>query len=185
MNEAASTGAARPWFVQSAGKVWGPYPQARFEAFVAEGRVAADTPVAEDPGGPFLPAARQARLYGLFRGPGGPSAAPAAPEPAEPAQGPTLAPSRPLLVWAQLRAQSPERFEAMLGAHGPLVRVAEALWLVRARVGAAGLRNALTRRIAPNEVLMVIEAPLDHAHWFNLDGEIDRALRRLWSAPEG
>lgn len=177
------------WFVQSAGKVWGPYPQARLEAFVAEGRVAAETPVARTPGGPFEPARWQARLQTLF--------APAAKDPprrapAQPAdhvaasQAAAATAARPLLVWAALKSHETDGFEALLGAHGPVVRIAPGrLWLVRARVGPAALRNTLTRRIGGGDALMVVEAPIDQAAWFNLDGETDRALRQLWIEPKG
>ncbi|HTI66240.1 MAG TPA: hypothetical protein VL460_01700 [Caulobacteraceae bacterium] len=171
------------WYVQAGGKVWGPYPEARIGAFVAEGRVAPETLMAPQAEGPFRPAARQARLHRLFgdvelAGPDGP-ARPQAPEAAS-----TL-PVRPLLVWAALKSQRPDRFEALLGAYGPYVRVGPGLWLVRARVGPAGLRNAMTRRLDGGDALMVLDAPLDQAAWFNLDGAVDRTLRQLWATAEG
>jgi hypothetical protein len=173
------------WFVQAGGKVWGPYPDARIEAFVCEGRVAAGTLLGTRPEGPFDPASSHRRLTRLFgeAEPEAPAAEPARPAPAPaPAIPAEIAPgSRALLVWAALKSQRPDRFEELLGAHGPFVRAGPGLWLVRARVGPAGLRNAMTRRLAVGDVLMVVEAPLDQAAWFNLDGEADRALRRLWS----
>ena len=56
------------------------------------------------------------------------------------------------------------------------------LWLVRARTGASALRNALTRRIGSDDALMVVEAPLEQAAWFNLAGDADRTMRQLWAA---
>ena len=58
------------------------------------------------------------------------------------------------------------------------------LWLVRAKLGPAGLRNALTRRLESEDCVMVIAAPLNQAAWFNLDGETDRTLRQLWMSGE-
>ena len=168
------------WFVQAAGKVYGPYPQARIEDFVSEGRVAAETLLAPTAEGPFLPAARQARLHRLFgdtepdlAGPAGNAEAPAA-------DYVTLA-ARPLLVWAGLRSQREERFEQALAVHGPFVAIGPGLWLVRARMGPAALRNVLTRRLDSTDALMVVEASLAQAAWFNVDGEADRTLRQLWS----
>lgn len=182
-------GASRPapaaaWFVQAGDRVWGPYPQARIEAFVAEGRVAAETLMAPAPEGPFRPAAQQPPLQGLFGDAARVSAAGEA-RPAEPSPAPATAPERPLLVWAALKSQRPERFEALLGAFGPFVRVGPGLWLVRARSGPAALRNAMTRRLEAADSLMVLEAPLGQAAWFNIDGQTDRALRQLWGDREG
>ena len=178
MAEGDSAGApARVWFVQAAGKVWGPYPDARIEAFVAEGRVAAETLLGTTAEGPFLPAARQARLHRLF---GDVGLAAEAPEPAPAA--PSAA--RALMVWAGLKSQAPERFEQAVAAHGPFVRIGADLWLVRSRLGPSALRNALTRRLGQADALMVVEAPLDQAAWFNLDGDADRTMRQLWAAGE-
>jgi hypothetical protein len=170
---------ARVWFVQAAGKVWGPYPETRIEAFVAEGRVAAETLLASAAEGPFHPAARQARLHRLFGdvepamdGTGFGAAAPAyAPGPA-----------RALMVWVGLKSQRAERFEQLIAAHGPFVRIGADLWLVRTRMAPPALRNALSRRLEATDTLMVMEAPLDQVAWFNLDGDTDRTLRQIWSA---
>jgi len=95
------------WFVQTAGRVWGPYPQARIEAFAAEGRVTASTALASHVEGPFAPAGEHRELRGLFR-----AATP------EPAPHRSSAPARPLVVWADLTSLSPERFETVLAAYG-------------------------------------------------------------------
>lgn len=182
----ASAEPAGAWYVQAAGRVWGPYSQARLEAFVDEGRVAAETLVGPSAEGPFLPAVRQARLHRLFGDAepeaDGPLAAalPSArqsPRTPEPAGQP-----RPLLVWTALAGRA-ERLEEALAAHGPFVRIGPDLWLVRARLGPAPLRNALSRRLGPADRLMVVEAPLAQAAWFNIEGETDRTLRQLWLAP--
>ena len=185
MAEGDSVDPPRVWFVQAAGRVWGPYPDARIEDFVGEGRVAADTLMATSAEGPFHPAARQARLHRLF---GDAAPAPGAPAPVEAvpdrAGAHALGPARALMVWAGLKSQRPERFEQAVAAHGPFVRVGADLWLVRTRLSPPGLRNALTRRLDAADALMVVEAPLDQAAWFNLDGDADRTLRQLWADGE-
>ena len=87
---------------------------------------------------------------------------------------------RPLLVWASVGPVGIEPFEQLLAIHGPQVRLGPGLWLVRARMPAAGLRNALSRRLRGAEALMVVEASMTDAAWFNLDGAVDRAARSLW-----
>ena len=191
------------WYVKAAGGVWGPYPEARLVAFVAEGRVSATTPVSPWAAGPFQPAAANAEFHPLFepRPPAvAPAPAPTAPAPrtvgsaalavppereVEPA--PALladaGPARPVLVWAQLSAASAPNFLAILGAAGPGVTIRPGLWLVQARTNAATLRNLLSRRLGEADALLVIEAPLDQVAWFNLDPARDRELRRLWSTP--
>ena len=204
MSRAAQAGAPL-WFIEAAGRVWGPYPEARLANFVAEGRVARETLVGPRPEGPFGPAVRQARLRGLF-GETGPSGSDLDDTPAEPAQPTRLQPrsqpareaapeprvgrpaqtaaqpdpGRPLLVWTSLAGGRADRFEDVLDGVGPFARVQPGLWLVRSPLGPAALRNALTRRMQAGDSLMVVHASLDQAAWFNLDGETDRSLRQLW-----
>lgn len=153
------------WYVEVGGRVFGPYELARLKAFVDEGRVTPASLVCEHELGPFRPAAERPELDALF--------APKAP--AESA----LA-VRPLLVIAELKSLSAEHFERALGAYGETVRVRPEMWLIRARLAAPALRNALSRRLSGSDHLMVIEAPLEKAAWFNLDGDLDRRLRRVW-----
>jgi hypothetical protein len=182
MNRPVETGAL--WFIQAAGRVWGPYPEARMTSLVEEGRVAGETLVGSRPEGPFAPAAHQARLRALFGG------AEPAPEPQPQPQPRAAAPSpaaqveagaaQALLVFTTLTGPRADSFEGLLGAHGPYVRVQAGLWLVRTRMGPASLRNVLTRRLEAGDTLMVVAAGADQAAWFNIDGETDRTLRQLW-----
>lgn len=191
MNRAAQAGPAA-WFIHAGGKVWGPYPDARMAAFVQEGRVARETLVGFGPEGPFAPAGSQARLHRLFD----PAPAPAPLRAPTPAPAPSSAereaprphpvevettPARSLLVWASPKASRSDHLEALVAAQGPYVRIQPGMWLVKARMSPAGLRNLLTRRLEPTESLLVVAAPLDQAAWFNIQGDIDRALRQLWS----
>ncbi len=162
----------RRWWIEAAGRVWGPYPQGRMEGFVAEGRLTASSLVAEAPEGPFAPAALEEALSGLFVSPATPAPAPAVrPEP--------VGAARQLLVFAALKSTRPDLMEAALAAQGECVRVAPGLWLVRARCAAAPLRNLLSRRLREGDVLVVTEVDAAQAAWFALPGDTDRALRRL------
>ena len=160
------------WWIEAEGRVWGPYPAERLERFKAEGRFGAASLVSAEAAGPFAPAALEPALAEVFA---------EAEHAADPA---TASPSvlRPLLAVADLRETPAASLEGALGAHGAWVRVQPGAWLVRARGGAPALRNALSRRLRPGEALLVVEAALEAAAWFNLDGETDRALRRLWAS---
>jgi hypothetical protein len=111
-----------------------------------------------------------------------PSTVEPAPETPTPAQS---GPLRPLLVWAELSEETMRAFPAALAAFGPGVGVRPGLWLIQARMGAAALRNLLSRRLGASDALMVVEAPLDQVAWFNVEPVRDRELRRLWSAAKG
>ncbi len=87
---------------------------------------------------------------------------------------------RALLVWASLASVTASAFEAVLGAYGPCAAIRPGLWLVQARLGPAPLRNALSRRLRDGDALLVVEAPLERAAWFNLDQVSEQELRRLW-----
>lgn len=171
----------KTWFIRAAGRVWGPYPEARLSDFVDEGRVAPETLVGPTAEGPFAPAAHQAQLYRLFGG-AAPDVADQAPPDPEPIGEHRVetGPAQPLLVWASLKSRRPDALESLIGAYGPFARIMPGLWLVKAKLGPAGLRNALTRRLGAEDCVMVLCAPLNQAAWFNLDGETDRTLRQLW-----
>ena len=173
------SGAGR-WWVAAADRAWGPYPAERLPAFRDEGRLGPDSLVGRDPAGPFARAAGTPELSGLFA-----TATDTAPADAEAAATPDTSPDAPagrtLLVVAHGPEAELSALEAALPEHGEAVRLRPGLWLVRARERAAPLRNALSRGLGGGGALLVVEAPLAAAAWFNLDGDTDRALRRLWA----
>ena len=184
------------WYVKAAGGVWGPYPEARLHAFAAEGRINGQTPVSPWADGPFAAASANAEFAGIVSTAAGqPRARAAQPmqtdqplaaaAPAHPSAAPQPAESGPLrsvLVWARVTATSAPAFQVALEACGQGVPLQPGLWLVQARAGASGLRNRLSRTLGPADALLVVEAPLEQAAWFNLDPVRDREVRRLWSA---
>ncbi len=190
------------WYVKSAGRVWGPYPEARVAGFVQEGRVGPATPVSPFPTGPFAPAAGNPEFAPLLKVRADLPSVERAPEPLRaPAASQGLAPpadrravqeaaaatgpARPLLVWADLSGEAARTFPAVLAAFGPGVAVRPGLWLIQARMSAPALRNLLSRRLGPADALLIVEADLDRAAWFNVEPARDRELRRLWSgAPQ-
>jgi hypothetical protein len=172
------------WYVRVQDRVWGPYPESRLEAFIAEGRVAAATWLSDAPDGPFRPAADHAALRPLFAASFEPVAEASPPSDRAPKADQTAenaGASRPLLVFVALATLDENAFQAVLAGHGPYERVGAGLWLVRARLGPAALRNALSRRLRGGDALLVVEATLDQAAWFNLDQTEERRLRALWA----
>ncbi len=199
-------GAQPAWFVQTAGRVWGPYSPVRVARFVAEGRVTPQSLIGAEIQGPFEPAARWRSLVHLFQAPTAYHHQPAPAAGSEPVSRPqpiadlkpapkatleprldALEPSeteaalRPLLVWADLASLSADQFQALLSRHGAVVVIRPTIWLLQARCNAAALRNALSRRLTGADALMIVYAPLDQAAWFNLDSDAERRLRQLWS----
>jgi len=190
--------AATPaWFVQTAGEVWGPYSPVRIARFVAEGRVTPQSLVSVEVEGPFHPAARWRGLAPLFHTPKLYQHQPApitepqptqaaeakpkpAPRPEPPQTSAAAAPTRPLVVWADLVSVSTDQFEALVARYGAAVAIRPTLWLVQARCDAAALRNALSRRLTGADALMIVHAPLDQTAWFNLDSAAERRLRQVW-----
>lgn len=172
------------WWIAAEGRTWGPYPDARLTGFRDEGRFGPESLVAREEAGPFAPAAETPELARLFaaEGPGDPEAAAGTLSGEVEASAATPA-SRPLLVLTDAPQAEHPAFEAALGGHGEAVRLRPGLWLARVHAGAAALRNALSRRMDGASMLLVVEAPLSAAAWFNLDGGTDRALRRLWAEP--
>ncbi|CAN5123706.1 hypothetical protein BH09PSE2_BH09PSE2_08330 [soil metagenome] len=165
------------WWLSAQGRVYGPYDAIQLAGFAGEGRLAAQSLLARTPAGPFAAAVDQPELHALFGAP-----APADAADVEPVVETAV---RSLLVLASAREMRPEEFEALLADFGPVVRVRGSLWLCRAPMPAAALRNALTRRLGTQDFLFVVGAELADAAWFNLDGDADRNLRRLWASGGG
>ena len=168
------------WWIAAQGRSWGPYPAARLAPFVAQRRLGPDSRVARTEGGPFTRAADTPELAALF------TAATGDPAGAPPAEAKTGASpresSRPLLVVGDAPEADLPQLEAALGEHGEAVRIRPGLWLLRTPQGAGPLRNALSRRVR-GAMLLMVEAPLAHAAWFNLEGETDRASFALSFCP--
>ncbi len=97
-----------------------------------------------------------------------------------PQPSPSAAPTRPLLVWTDLSSLGADQFEALITRYGIVVPIRPGVWLVQARCDAAGLRNALSRRLTGADALVIVHAPLDQAAWFNLDSAAERRLRQIW-----
>lgn len=175
---------AARWWIAAQGRTWGPYPGERLPAFREEGRLGPETRVAREADGPFARAGDTPELAALFaeaavgagpaRGEGAPAAARSAADDDAPAR-------RPLLVVCDAPEAALPALEAALGDCGEVVRIRPGLWLVRAGEAAAPVRNALSRRLRGGAMLLVVEAPLSAAAWFALEGDTDRALRRLWA----
>lgn len=155
------------WWIRAGGRAWGPYPLPRLRRFHAEGRFGPASLVGREEDGPYVPAAEAPDLVELFTDG---SRSPAAPA------------FRPMLVILDAPAPA-AAFAAALASCGEVVGIRPGLWLLRAREGAAAVRNVLSRTLAPADRLLVAEAPIAGAAWFNLDGGTDRALRRLWAIP--
>ncbi len=120
--------------------------------------------------------------------PAAPNPAPAprpAPVAARPAPRPVRVGVRALLAVAAVEPAREGALEQALAAWGPAVRAAAGVWLVRADSDAAAVRNGVSHALRGPEALLVVEASPHHAAWFNLDGEADLALRRLWTAAPG
>ena len=180
------------WWIQAEGRSFGPYAAARLPAFRDEGRLAPTTLIARDGAGPFAAAADTPELAALFSsatsdsgvapgtGSGRDRSVVSAAEDAGYVDA-GAGGDRTLVVSSDAAGAEASALEAALGAYGEAVRVRPGLWLLRAREGAAPVRNALSRRLGADAMLLVVEAPLAAAAWFNLGEEADRALRRLWT----
>ncbi len=171
-----------PWWIAAQGRAWGPYPATRLPAFAAQGRLGPESQVGRAEAGPFARAADTPELASLFGGEAErtfPREAPGTGAGA-PAEVGAVA-DRTVLVVGDASEDGSPAFETALRGHGEAVCIRHGLWLLRTAATASELRNALSRPMRGAAMLLVVEAPLARAAWFNLDGGTDRALRRLWT----
>ncbi len=190
MSAAEPARARSDWWIRAGERVYGPFASERLPPFVREGRLTPETAVSRDEAGPWLAAGVHPSLGALFE-PAAPreraappAAAPVGATSEREVRTPTPAPERPeaaLLVFAELADAREPAFHAALGRLGRVARARPGVWLLRGRVEAAGLRNALSQALGEGESLLIAAADGRDAAWFNLGGEADRALRGLWS----
>jgi len=102
------------WYIQAAGRVWGPYPHTRMAEFVSEGRLSPSSLVGAQPGGPFGAAERRRELLDLF--------APAMPEAAAPGL------QRPDPIREPARPAERQRPESSSAVAAPPEPIAETDW---------------------------------------------------------
>ena len=182
------------WFVNVAGRTYGPYTDGQMASFAAEGRLAPQSMIsrADDP--TIRMAVEEQSLAHLF-----PLQVEPQPEPA-PVQPAPRVEARPtggfgrsrddaqksgershVLVVADMKSRSINGLEEEIYKLGQACPILPQVWLLRTDQSINTVRNLLVQQLGKLDALFVVDATNNKAAWFNFGPEADARIRRLWS----
>ncbi|MEM7767719.1 MAG: hypothetical protein AAF253_09555 [Pseudomonadota bacterium] len=172
----------RIWRVRAGEAVYGPYTLGQMHQFVAEGRIASHTSIAEGAGA-FADAGDTPALRGAFRilAEQQAPAAPATPKSGgahEPMVETEPAPTNMLVVLRTVAA--PQAIMSVLSGLGPFVEAHPGTILLRTPSRIAKVRAALATVTEPGDQAVIVDAGANRIAWLGLQPETDTALRALW-----
>jgi hypothetical protein len=161
------------WWVQTAGKAYGPYSAKQMAAYVAEGRVRPNSMVANAAEGPWSEARTHDALMHNH-------AATRTLQTAEPSAAVPLTAN--VFVRAEINSSS-DAFLAALEGMGLLVDLAPGTWLLRTRHSVGVIRNTLSQTLQVGDRFVVVDASRDRLAWYNLGPETDVRIKDVWNGP--
>jgi hypothetical protein len=165
-------GALETWFVKVADKIYGPYTRELMARYVAEGRVAPKTLVAQNADGEWIEARHSPALRAVletkrsaFKSDNG--------EPTGLAN---------LIVIIENTSGLSRPLEYELRQMGAVVEIKPCVYLMRTRRTAGAVRNALSQMMGRGDKLIVLDSSRNRLAWFNLGPETDARIREIWNA---
>jgi GYF domain 2 len=188
------------WNINVSGQTYGPYTTQQMQAFVAEGRLAAHSLVAQAGDTQFRAADEYAALARLFT-----PVQPAAPslsatgkfvtaagvENEEDIISPTFGRSNDeprsgergrFVVIADMKSRSISGLEEEIFNLGPAYSLMPQAWLLTSDQPINVIRNALVQKLGKMDSLFLVDATHNKAAWFNFGPESDTRIRRVWTA---
>lgn len=160
------------WWVETAGRRYGPFPAERMVEFVAEGRIVAETRVCragEDwrQAGhvPFIAKALTEVIPGATMRMDAP-----------------MEPETAFVVWAKLSGFADLDFLAALTALGPVVEIEPGMWIVRTAKPAAEARKRLSASLSMADKFFIAPVSDRLVGWRNLGPTTEARLRDLFRA---
>ena len=174
------------WYIRAGETTYGPYTGHQLRAYIAEGRVAAQSLVAPEGGTEWIAAASDpvlapilneaARIVAETRAAAAPQARPAPQQPQAEAQ-PELA--NFVLVF-DLKSRPSARLEQAIMNLGPACKLSSNIWIIASKETSGSIRNMLIEYFGKVDTLLVVDASRGKAAWFNFGPEQDARIRRVW-----
>lgn len=155
------------WFVQVAGKPYGPYSADQMSRFIDQGRITGMSQVATTPVGPWSPAHETALSALLY-----PTS-----DTATQTQTTGLA-----NILAYIEQNTPGRLDAALGALGIYVAVTPQIYLLRTTATVSRARTVLAMAMGPYDRFLLVDATRNRAAWQNMGPEAEAGFRAVWNA---
>ncbi|MET0546063.1 MAG: GYF domain-containing protein [Caulobacterales bacterium] len=172
MNSPAPANGPDQWFVKVKDQVYGPYTLTTMRAFIAEGRVANQSMVADSKDGPFRAAGQAAPFSALFQKPQEWTTAAIVTESSE----------ANLIICADFVTGGVQEFSRIVLTLGPSARIGQSTWVVRTTHTAASARSALARTLGRDDRLFICDATRERTAYMNLGPGAEVDLRGVWQA---
>lgn len=180
---------SQSWMVTVEGQAYGPYPLEQMQAFIAEGRIVAQSQVSQAGEAEAHPAIDDPVLGELLR--------PAKSKPAAVSQ--RLTPAEPavsgkfgrlsdgdageashFVVIADMKSRSINGLEEAIFNLGQAMPLMPQVWLLTTTQTISAVRGALVQKLGTLDTLFVVDTTHDKAAWVNFGPEIDARIRRVW-----
>jgi hypothetical protein len=157
------------WRIMASDVVYGPYTLGQMRGFHGEGRLAAESKVAEGDGGAFLAAREHPALAGLFG--------------AEPQRAVEAGPAEAnYLITTRVKSESRAEIIRVLNDTGRFAELMSGTFVLHAAIGLSDLRKQMETVTAPDDKLVIVNASDGRLAWQGLGPETNTHVRSVWKA---
>ncbi|MBI1213669.1 MAG: hypothetical protein GC190_19595 [Alphaproteobacteria bacterium] len=166
------------WFVNSGGKIFGPYSMDQMAEFAEQDRLRSTTVVRCGEAGEWMQAAVEPRLGRLFDR----DMAPAPPPPAAQLERRKELTASNVVVIGYFRTRSIETFERALSQFGETIAVTPTSWILRTDLAIGILRNDLVKFLGASDRLFIVDGKNGKVTWSNYGPSEEARLRKFVAA---
>jgi hypothetical protein len=166
------------WFVNSGGKIFGPYSIAQMSDFVQQDRLRSTSVVRYGEHGEWMQAAVEPNLGKLFD-----TEVAAAPPPhAAPLERRKELAASNVVVVGHFRSRSVETFERALAQFGDVFAITPSSWILRTDLAIGVLRNDLVKFLGTSDRLFIVDGKNGKVTWSNFGPSDEARLRKFVAA---
>ena len=166
------------WFVNSSGKIFGPYSMEQMTEFAQQDRVRSTTVVRHGEAGEWMQAAVEPQLGRLFDR----DVAPTPPPPAPQLERRKELATANVVIIGQFRTRSVETFERALSQFGEAIAITPSSWILRTNLAIGILRNDLVKFLGASDRLFLVDGKNGKVSWSNYGPSEEARLRKFVAA---
>jgi hypothetical protein len=165
------------WFVNSGGKVFGPYTTSQMTDFVQDERLRSTSVIKFGDAGEWMQAAVEPQLGRLFHHDGI-----TAPPPVGPIERRKETTAANVVIIGHFRSRSVETFERALGEFGEVLALTPSSWMLRTDIAIGILRNDLVKFLGASDRLFMVDGKNGKVTWSNFGPSEEARMRKFVAA---
>jgi len=166
------------WFVNSSGKIFGPYTIAQMTDFAQQDRLRSTSVVRCGEKGEWMQAAVEPRLGRLFDE----DVSSVAPPPATSLERRKELAASNVVIVGHFRSRSVETFERALAQFGDVFAITPSSWILRTDMAIGILRNDLVKFLGTADRLFIVDGKNGKVTWSNFGPSDEARLRKFVAA---